>query len=238
VTDPLLAVRGLMKTFRLHTLGGVEICGCDNVSFELHTGQFLALTGPSGSGKSSVLKCIYRTYLPTSGEIRYRTGDGSEVDLVQADDGRILALREAEIGYVSQFLRAVPRVPVVDVVAEGLRSAGGDPEAARGDAREMLAALGIRPGLWGVPPATFSGGEQQRVNLARALVLRPRLLLLDEPTASLDPDAAALVIELLRRRKAAGTTVVGVFHHIEPVRDLLDGVVQMRRAAGVASAVG
>jgi len=232
---PVLALRGLTKTFHLHTLGGAEILGCEGVSFDLAPGQFLALTGPSGSGKSSVLKCIYRTYLPTSGEIWYRPAQGPAVDLARADESRIIALRRAEIGHVAQFLRVVPRVSVVDVVAEGLWYIGADLEQARQAAREMLSALRIRPELWSVSPATFSGGEQQRVSLARALVLRPRLLLLDEPTAALDAAAAAIVIDLLRERKARGTSIIGVFHNVDPVQDLVDGVVRMRRGVSLAS---
>lgn len=236
-TGPVLTVRGLTKIFHLYTLGGAEIRGCEDVSFALPPGRFLALTGPSGSGKSSVLKCIYRTYLPTSGEIRYRGAGGAEIDLALADDSEILALRRSEIGYVTQFLRVVPRVSVVDVVAEGLWNVGWDPAAARDAATDMLGALRIPPELWNVAPATFSGGEQQRVNLARALVLRPRLLLLDEPTASLDAPMAEVVTGLLRRCKAGGISMIGVFHNLDPVQDLLDEVVRMRHGVGVMSTV-
>lgn len=234
---PVLSVRGLAKIFHLYTLGGAEIRGCEGVAFDLAPGRFLALTGPSGSGKSSVLKCIFRTYLPTAGEIRYRPADGGEIDLARAADSQILALRRGEIGYVTQFLRVVPRVTVVDVVAEGLWILGWDVAAAREAARDMLAALRIPSELWNVAPATFSGGEQQRVNLARALVMRPRLLLLDEPTASLDTASVAVVVDLLRRCKTAGTSMVGVFHNIDPVQDLLDGVVRMRHGVGVNDTV-
>jgi len=231
----VLTLRGLTKTFYLHTLGGAEIRACEGVSFDLAPGRFLALTGPNGSGKSSVLKCIYRTYLPTSGEIWYRPAEGPDIDLARADESRILALRRREIGYVTQFLRVVPRVSVVDVVAEGLWNIGWDLATARHAAKEMLSELRIRPELWSVPPATFSGGEQQRVNLARALVLRPQLLLLDEPTASLDAAAVAVVIDLLRQRKAHGTGIIGVFHNVDAVRPLLDGVVRMNHGVGVTS---
>ncbi len=233
---PILSVRGLTKTFRLHTLGGAEIRGCDGVSFDLAPGRFLALTGPNGSGKSSVLKCIYRTYLPTSGEIRYWPAEGPDVDLARADERRILVLRRREIGYVTQFLRVVPRVSVVDVVAEGLWHMGCDARTGRQVAREMLTRLEVRPHLWSVPPATFSAGEQQRVNLARALVLQPRLLLLDEPTASLDAAAVAVVIDLLRSLKTSGTAIIGVFHDVEPVRPLVDGIVRMQAGAGAIPA--
>jgi alpha-D-ribose 1-methylphosphonate 5-triphosphate synthase subunit PhnL len=231
-TEPLLSVRVLTKTFHLYTLGGAEIRGCDGVSFELAPGRFLALTGPSGAGKSTVLKCIYRTYLPTGGQIRYRRAGGAVIDLARAGDSAILALRRSEIGYVSQFLRVVPRVTVVDVVAEGLWNIGWDPAPARDAAREMLGALRIPRELWNVAPATFSGGEQQRVNLARAFVLQPRLLLLDEPIASLDTAAIADVAALLRRYKASGTSMIGVFHNTEPVQDILDGVVRMHHGIG------
>jgi len=182
---PLLSVERLAKTFRLHALGGLAVRGCADVSFDVDPGQCVRLAGPSGSGKSSVLKCIYRTYRPTSGTLRYRAEDGRAVDLGALDDRGVLALRRREIAYVPQFLRVVPRVPARDIIAEGLWALDGDVAAGRNAADAVLGRLEIRPTLWDLSPVTFSGGEQQRVNLARALVLRPRLLLLDEPTSAL-----------------------------------------------------
>ena len=228
---PLLSVERLTKTFRLHALGGLAVRGCADVSFDAECGQCVRLAGPSGSGKSSVVKCLYRTYLPTSGAMRYRTGDGRDVDLALLDDRGVLALRRREIACVSQFLRVVPRVPARDVVAEGLWALGHDAAAGRRAADAALDRLGIRPALWDLSPVTFSGGEQQRVNLARALVLRPRLLLLDEPTAALGEDAAAVVIGMLRDLKREGTAMVAVFHDGQAAGDLI--VVTVRLSGGV-----
>lgn len=227
-SKPILAVDCLNKDFTLHVLGGQIITGCPEVSFTLSQGEFLAVTGPSGSGKSSLIKCIYRTYLPSTGSIIYRAGDETEYDLARAPERVIMALRHKDIGYVSQFLKVVPRTPAVNVLANELRSQGGDNVEATKKAREYLELLGIERGLWQAYPSTFSGGEQQRINLARALIRAPRLLLLDEPTASLDPETKRIVIHLLAACKAAGTSIIGIFHDLEAMHDVVDRVYPMR----------
>jgi alpha-D-ribose 1-methylphosphonate 5-triphosphate synthase subunit PhnL len=227
----LLSVEHLTKTFWMHALGGLAVRGCEDVSFEAACGQCVQLAGPSGSGKSSVLKCLYRTYRPTAGAMRYRTEDGRAVDLGTLDERSVLALRRREIAYVSQFLRVVPRVPARDIVAEGLWALGDDPASGRRAADAILDRLGIRRALWDLPPVTFSGGEQQRVNLARALVLRPRLLLLDEPTSALNAEVASAAVALLRELKREGTAMVAVFHDGQEAGDLID--VTVRLAGGV-----
>lgn len=231
----ILSVRHLTKIFRLHALGGKEICGCAGVSFDLKPGQFIGLAGPSGSGKSSVLKCIYRTYLPTAGSAWYRRSDGSEIDLAAAVEEEILELRRREIAYVTQFLKVAPRVPALDIVAERLLRNGWNREAARSEAADLLRRLRIPAGLWDASPVTFSGGEQQRVNLARALAARPRVLLLDEPTASLDAVARATVVDLLQERKAEGTSMIGIFHDHETARQLVDDLFPMEHGAFAVS---
>jgi alpha-D-ribose 1-methylphosphonate 5-triphosphate synthase subunit PhnL len=223
---PHLEAKDLSKSFTLHMLGGRRLAALEDVSFAVERGEFLGVVGRSGSGKSSLLRCVYRRYLPTSGSVIYSSADG-ETDLATADDREVLSLRRREIGYVSQFLRAIPRTPARDVVAEPLLARGADPEEARQRAVGILADLGLPPGLHEAFPATMSGGEQQRVNLARALASHPRLLLLDEPTSALDPETRALAVEAIRDLKDAGTTMVGVFHDAETLAALADRVLAL-----------
>lgn len=218
----LLHVEDLAKRFVCHMQGGKEILGFEGVSFRLPAGAALALTGPSGAGKSSVLKCIYRSYLPGRGSIGYRTVDGREIDLARASETEVLHIRSREMGYVTQFLHVLPRVPAVEVVAEPLTAAGAPPAEARRRAQALLERLGIDRALWDAYPATFSGGEKQRVNFARAVIRPPRLLLLDEPTASLDPRAMEVVVAVLSELKARGTTMVAVFHEGSRLASLMD----------------
>lgn len=225
--EPLLRVEALSKQFTLHMRQGKVITGCLEVDLSLSPGEFLAITGPSGNGKSTILKCIYRTYRPTAGAIRYDSSAFGPLDLATAADGQITALRRRELGYVSQFLRVIPRLPAVDVVAEPLWARGEGVDESRERARQLLLRLGIPAGHLDAYPATFSGGEQQRVGIARAVAAAPRLLLLDEPTASLDRRTGQSVVDLLADLKAAGTSMVGVFHDLETVRPLVDGVLGM-----------
>jgi alpha-D-ribose 1-methylphosphonate 5-triphosphate synthase subunit PhnL len=221
---PLLQVEGLSKRFELHALGKT-IEACRDVSFEVAAGELLALAGPSGTGKSTVLKCLYRTYLPTAGRLRFRSAALGEVELAGAPTRTVLELRRREIGYVSQFLRVIPRVPALSVVMEPLLRRGGVArEEARRRAVELLDELGIPRALHDAYPATFSGGEQQRVNLARAVLWEPRLLLLDEPTASLDPASVKAALAVLARLRARGTTMIGVFHDPQLITALADRV--------------
>lgn len=223
---PHLDVKSLSKSFTLHMLGGRKLPALEDVSFAVGLGEFLGVVGRSGSGKSSLLRCVYRRYLPTAGSIVYSSEDG-ETDLATAGDRVVLRLREEEIGYVSQFLRAIPRTSAREVVAAPLISRGADEDAARDRASAMLDSLGIPPAMADAFPATMSGGEQQRVNLARALVGRPRLLLLDEPTSALDPETRLLAMEAIRELKNGGTTMVGIFHEMETLEALSDRVLAL-----------
>jgi alpha-D-ribose 1-methylphosphonate 5-triphosphate synthase subunit PhnL len=223
-------IRGLCKTFTLHVLHGKRIQSLRDVSFDVPSGGVTAVVGSSGSGKSTLLKCLHRTYLPTSGELLLQTERGA-VDLALADDHLVLALRRQELCYVPQFLRAPPRVPALDVVARPLVALGTSLSEARDRAANVLAQLGLARELFDAYPSLFSGGEQQRVNIARALIVRSRLLLLDEPTSALDHDNLRLVVELLRQARAAGTTIVGIFHDANVVRELADVVVTMNQGA-------
>jgi alpha-D-ribose 1-methylphosphonate 5-triphosphate diphosphatase len=223
----LLKVEHLSKSFQLHTLDDKTINGFSNLSFEIQIGEVLALSGPSGAGKSSVLKCIYRTYLPSNGRIVYQAESGDFVDLASLPEYRIIQYRRSEIGMVSQFLKVLPRVAAADVVAEPLLQQGVAYFDARKRAEELLNRLNIPSRLHDAFPVTFSGGEQQRVNIARAVIGQPRLLLLDEPTASLDRGSIEMVLELLDRLRSKGTTMVMICHDQGLAQRIADEVLLM-----------
>lgn len=223
---PILRVRGYAKQFLLHEQDKVIPSSCD-VDLDVYSGSLTALIGPTGAGKSTVLKGIFRTYLPSAGQLLYRSADGESIDLAQADVHRILELRRQEIGFVTQFLHCLPRQASEDVVAQPLVQRGISRELARTEARELLAAMNLPERLWGISPATFSGGEKQRVNLARGLIAKPRLLLLDEPTASLDPRTTDRVVELIENLKNQGVGMLAIFHQQELVQRMADYVVEL-----------
>ena len=221
----MLSVIDLTKTFNVHILGDKVIRGCNSVSFMVPEGGFLGLSGPSGAGKSSILKCIYRTYLPTSGEVWYDSLLFGKVNLAEIADNMIIDIRHKEIGYVSQFLKIIPRVAAVDIVAEPLLMKNGmSLMEAKTSARDLLERLEIPPHLFDAYPATFSGGEQQRINIARAIIWKPRLLLLDEPTASLDSHSVSIVVALLKELRTQGTSMIGIFHDHELMTAVTDSV--------------
>ncbi len=216
VSTPLI-VSNVAKTFTMHLQGGVMLPVVRCVSFNLEAGECAVLGGPSGAGKSSILKMLYGNYAVDAGSIVVRHGETS-VDIAAASPRTVLAVRRETIGYVSQFLRVVPRVPALDVVAEPLMSRGVDVHEAREKASALLARLNLPERLWSLPPATFSGGEQQRVNIARGFITDHPVLLLDEPTASLDARNREVVIELIAGKKRAGVALLGIFHDAD-VRD-------------------
>ncbi|ADP70771.1 phosphonate C-P lyase system protein PhnL [Rhodomicrobium vannielii ATCC 17100] len=216
---PVLEISGVSKSFTMHLQGGVTLPVMANVTFDVRAGECVAIVGPSGAGKSSVLKMIYGSYGCDSGSIVV-CHRGEAEDLVQASPRRILALRRETIGYVSQFLRAVPRVPALDVVAEPLVARGASRDEARDQAAAMLTRLNVPQRLFGLPPSTFSGGEQQRVNIARGLLPDYALLLLDEPTASLDAKNRAVVVDLINAKKRGGAAIIAIVHD-EDVRDAI-----------------
>lgn len=221
----MIRVEKLSKSFHIHILGHKVIRGCGQVSFSAKIGDFLGLSGASGAGKSTVLKCIYRTYLPTSGAIYFESGIYGTVNLTEIPEHMILEIRSREIGYVSQFLNVIPRVSAMDIVAEPLmRKNGLSPEKAKKRAGELLERLQIPSNLFDTYPATFSGGEQQRINLARSFIWKPRLLLLDEPTASLDHDSVSVVLEILGELRKNGSTMIGIFHDSALMESVTDRI--------------
>lgn len=224
--QPVIEVRDLKKEFVLHTQGGVRIPVFSGLDLTVHQGECVALYGPSGAGKSTLLRCMYANYKPQQGQVLIHHQDGV-VDLVTAEPRKILKLRKTVIGYVSQFLRVIPRVSALDVVAEPMIAAGLDSGAASEKAAGLLDRLRIPERLWSVAPATFSGGEQQRVNIARAFVVDYPVMLLDEPTASLDMDNRRTVVEIILEAKARGTCMVGIFHDDEVREEVTDRLLDM-----------
>lgn len=210
----MIRVEALAKTYVVHTHGGTAIPVFADVDLEVTAGECLTLLGPSGAGKSTLLRCLYGNCKPNAGRIHIRH-NGGEVDVTGADPRTVLDMRKRTMAYVSQFLRAIPRVAAVDVVAEPLRLIGTPIGEARARAEALLARLHIPERLWSLAPSTFSGGEQQRVNIARAFAAKHPILLLDEPTASLDAGNRAEVIRLIREAKADGCALVGIFHDDE-----------------------
>ena len=211
----MLQTMGLAKGFTLHLRGGMHIPVLHDIDMQVHAGECVVLSGPSGAGKSTLLRSLYGNYRAQSGQILVRHRS-EMIDLVSADPRTILAVRHETLGYVSQFLRVVPRVSALDIVAEVLIARGAPADAAT----DLLLQLNIPRRLHGLPPATFSGGEQQRVNLARGFIAGHPILLLDEPTASLDAANAAVVVGLIQAAKARGVAVVAICHD-PAVRDAI-----------------
>ena len=225
---PVVEVRCLYKTFVLHQQGGIRIQALSNVNFQVHAGECVALHGPSGAGKSTLLKTLYGNYLPSSGQVIVRC-EGCETDMATAPVRTISRVRRECIGYVSQFLRVIPRVSALELVAEPLLDAGEERSRALEAAQNLLSRLNLPERLWHVAPATFSGGEQQRVNIARGLVRPMPLLLLDEPTASLDGINRQIVIDLIHEARQRGSAIVGIFHDDVARNAVADRTVPMNR---------
>jgi alpha-D-ribose 1-methylphosphonate 5-triphosphate synthase subunit PhnL len=215
----MLTTRALAKSFTLHLRGGLLMQVLSGVDLDVRAGECVVLSGPSGAGKSTLMRSLYGNYRAEGGSILIRH-HSEMVDIAAADPRTILAVRHETLGYVSQFLRVVPRVSALDVVAEVLLARGVDLETARGKAQALLLQLNIPARLHAIPPATFSGGEQQRVNLARGFIAGHPILLLDEPTASLDAENRAVVIRMVQQAKASGTAIVAICHDAD-VRDAI-----------------
>jgi alpha-D-ribose 1-methylphosphonate 5-triphosphate synthase subunit PhnL len=217
--DEVLRLSDVSKTFTLHERD-VSRCVLSGISLSVRAGECVHLDGPSGVGKSTLMRMIYGTYKTMAGEIRVRTANG-DVDVVTADPWTLIELRRSTVGYVSQFLRVLPRVSAFDIVLYPLLLRGIDRDRACETAASMLSRLGIPEPLWDLSPLTFSGGEQQRVNIARGFAVDHKLLLLDEPTASLDAENRSLVLAVIRDALRRGAAIVSIFHD----RDVADQVV-------------
>ncbi|HWK97909.1 MAG TPA: phosphonate C-P lyase system protein PhnL [Pseudolabrys sp.] len=230
---PALELKDVAKTFTMHLQGGLKLPVLRDVNLAAEPGQCVVLTGPSGAGKSSILKLIYGNYRVDQGAILVRDGD-TTVDLATAPPRRILAVRQRALGYVTQFLRAVPRVSALDIVAEPLVARGVAHDEATTRATDILKRFNVPERLWSLPPATFSGGEQQRINLARGLLPEHPILLLDEPTASLDAKNRAVVVDIVRERKSRGAAIVAIVHDEQVRDDIADVAVDVTRFATAA----
>jgi alpha-D-ribose 1-methylphosphonate 5-triphosphate synthase subunit PhnL len=230
-----LYLNNVGKSFTMHLQGGTVIPVIDKVEFSVNAGECVVLGGPSGAGKSSILKMIYGNYRCDTGQILVTTGD-EIVNVAGAEPRRVLRLREDTIGYVSQFLRTIPRVSAEDVVAEPLIAQGASEEEGVEKARALLARLNVPKRLWTLPPATFSGGEQQRVNIARGFIAHYPILLLDEPTASLDAANRAVVVRLVEEKKEKGVAMVGILHDQDVREQIADRIIDVTRFSAEAAA--
>jgi alpha-D-ribose 1-methylphosphonate 5-triphosphate synthase subunit PhnL len=229
----MIEIADAQKTFIMHLQGGVRLPVVRGVNFEAHAGECVVLSGPSGAGKSSILKMIFGNYRCDGGRIGIRH-HGNVVDIANAEPRDVLSVRRETIGYVSQFLRAVPRVATLDVVAEPLIVTGTPRTDAREQAGRLLHRLNIPQRLWSLPPSTFSGGEQQRVNIARGFISEHPILLLDEPTASLDAANRAVVVELIAEKKRAGVAMVAIVHDDEIRKLIADRTIDVTSFAAAA----
>jgi alpha-D-ribose 1-methylphosphonate 5-triphosphate synthase subunit PhnL len=222
----MIEISGAEKCFTMHLQGGVRLPVVRGVSFDVNAGECVVLSGPSGAGKSSILKMIFGNYRCDGGRIGI-CHEGDMLDLSKAEPRQILSVRRSSIGYVSQFLRAIPRVATVDVVAEPLIATGTPRADAREQAGKLLHRLNIPERLWALPPSTFSGGEQQRVNIARGFISDHPILLLDEPTASLDAANREVVVQLIEEKKRAGVAMVAIVHDDEIRHRIADRVIDV-----------
>ena len=217
--DTLLYATGIHKSFTLHNQGGINLPVLTDASLEVKAGECIALTGESGSGKSTLMKSLYGNYGVDAGEIWIKHND-NWVDLVQLQPHQVIEIRQKTIGYVSQFLRVIPRVSALDVAAEPLLELGIDTDAACKKIKKLFSLLNLPERLWQLSPTTFSGGEKQRVNITCALAVDYPIFLLDEPTSALDAKNRQVVVELLTEKKSQGCALIGIFHDRE-VRDKL-----------------
>lgn len=211
MSEVMISANGISKKFVMHQQNGAEINVFNNLKFDAESGKCLILAGRSGSGKSTLLRMMYGNYLSNSGELKIKAGD-HWVDMVTATPRQIVALRKNSIGYVSQFLKTIPRVTTLNVVMQPALERGISQEDAQKRAENLLSRLNIPESLWHLAPSTFSGGEQQRVNIARGFMVSWPILLLDEPTASLDEKNRDVVLELIQEAKDNGSAIIGIFH--------------------------
>ncbi|MGO0907221.1 phosphonate C-P lyase system protein PhnL [Clostridioides difficile] len=224
----ILEVNNFSKDFKLHALNKT-IKACSGINFTISKGEFLGIIGKSGAGKSTILKSIYKTYIPTTGEIIFNSEIYGKIDLSTIGDREMINLRKKEIGYVSQFLKTLPRITAIELVVHSLIESGFEKDCAYDMAKDILTQFEINENLWDAYPNNFSGGEKLRLNLAQAMVKKPRLLLLDEPTASLDNQSKIYVKEKMLELKNQGTTMIGIFHDIEFMETVIDKTFTMTK---------
>jgi alpha-D-ribose 1-methylphosphonate 5-triphosphate synthase subunit PhnL len=236
----MLQASGIEKTFTLHQQGGAQIVALSGVSLDVERGECVVLAGASGAGKSTFLRCMYGNYLATRGGIFIRDDEREAryLSLTDAAPHEIIRIRTTTMGYVSQFLRAIPRVSSLDLVAEPLVSRGVDEHEARERAAALLERLNVPRRLWTLAPATFSGGEQQRVNIARGLIAAHPLLLLDEPTASLDAENRDIVADLIVEARERGAAIVGIFHDEDTRERVATRIVRLATPAVTSNDIG
>jgi alpha-D-ribose 1-methylphosphonate 5-triphosphate synthase subunit PhnL len=232
---PVITLSDVAKSFVMHLQGGLRLPIIARLSFEVAPGECVVLGGPSGIGKSSVLKMIYGNYRCDHGAILLRVGEKT-IDIATAPAREILRIRAKTLGYVSQFLRVIPRVSAQNIILNAALDGGWPKDRAEQEAEEILARLAIPRRLWSLPPATFSGGEQQRVNIARSFVADHRVLLLDEPTAALDARNRAAVVDLIAEKKRQGIAVVGIFHDTDVRNQVADRTVDVARYSAATAA--
>jgi alpha-D-ribose 1-methylphosphonate 5-triphosphate synthase subunit PhnL len=228
MSDVVLRINDLRKSFVLHTIDGRRVEALRGVELEIHAGEHVALAGSSGAGKSSLLKCIYRTYEPSSGKVELRISSGATIELTGLSDQEMARVRGRDIGYVSQFLRAEPRRGALDIVTRAGVSRGLSLSTAREAAAESLRRLNIDEKLWDVHASVLSGGEKQRINLAAGTISAPRVLLLDEPVSALDPSNREAALDLIADLTTQGVAVLAVFHDVEAMERLASRIVLMR----------
>ncbi|PWW32518.1 alpha-D-ribose 1-methylphosphonate 5-triphosphate synthase subunit PhnL [Cytobacillus oceanisediminis] len=228
--ENLLEIKDLAKSFTLHNLGK-NIRAVSGIDIILKEGEFIGITGKSGSGKSTILKCIYGTYRLEQGSIWYNSKKFGPINLADASNRQMIYLRQHEIGYVSQFLNVMPRTTARQLVKQAILEMGTDHEMAERETVKILLHFELDQELWDSYPGTFSGGEKLRLNIARAMVKKPRLLLLDEPTASLDYDSKLKVKILIEQLMNEGTTMLGIFHDLAFMNNLVDREYNMQNGA-------
>jgi alpha-D-ribose 1-methylphosphonate 5-triphosphate synthase subunit PhnL len=229
--DKHIEVVDLHKTFTMHVLSGKRIVGFKDISFMLGRGRFLGVVGKNGSGKSSLIRCIYRNYDPTSGDIWLYNGN-KKLNLAKINDFEMLGIRKNIMGYVSQFFQFIPRITTMDIVIEPLMVKGWKKEDACDRAEELFRLFDISENLWDAFPSTFSGGEKQRINLMRSLIDCPEIMLLDEPTASLDAKNRDIFLDIIRQMKQQKITIIGIFHNETDLEMLADDFLYMKKIDG------
>lgn len=234
--QPVLELKSVSKRFHMHQQGSITFKVLENVTFSIFPGECVALEGPSGMGKSSILKMIYGNYNVSSGQVLVQKTPNVYVDVALGNAREILQLRQQVFNYVSQFLRVIPRVGAFELIKQEvlfhnnfnpLHHKNLSIEALEEKVKEMLNRLNIPKRLWHLPPSTFSGGEQQRINIAKGLINPKPILLLDEPSASLDNENAAIVVELLQEVRDRGTAILGIFHDANVKQKLATRIISM-----------